>query len=185
MRNLRLSVLLVLVVLLNNLPALADSHNPEDYPLRLHIFTISNHVHRHRGMVDFVDGEGRANLYEQGQPHGVDFVFECGDRFMTSSGYETYLAKWKKPGRELVIFTRRIGSDSAATCTFKVDVKEFAYYRHSGSLSTEPSADFKKWMTDHHYDPEHGFDMPTGVHEAPEPPATDSSPDQAHTPSER
>ena len=35
------------------------------------------------------------------------------------------------------------------TCNFKVEVKSFAYFARNGNLSTEPSADFKKWMIRH------------------------------------
>jgi hypothetical protein len=132
--------------------------NPADYPLRVHIYRMNEHEHRHNGIVDFVDGEGRANLFENGVAKGVDFSFSCYDRFMTSSGGETYPAKWKKPGQSLVILMHKIGTNSAASCELKVDVKDFAYYAHNGALSTEPIAAFKQWMTEHQYDPEHGME---------------------------
>ena len=31
---------------------------------------------------------------------------------------------------------------------------------HDGRMASEPVADFKRWMVNHDYDPEHGKDMP-------------------------
>jgi hypothetical protein len=139
--------------------SVAESHNPADYPLRLHIFTVSSHVHRHHGIVWWVDGDGRANLFENGNPAGVDFAYRCNDRFMNSSGYETYPAKWKNPGQSLVILTHQIGSDSTESCVLKVDVKEFVYMGRNSEATGSPEV-LKQWMIDHHYDPEHGLDEP-------------------------
>ncbi len=69
--------------------SLAESHDPADYPLRLPIFKLSSQVHRRHGIVWWVEGNGRANLFENGNPAGVDFAYHCGDRFMDSSGDET------------------------------------------------------------------------------------------------
>ena len=46
--------------------------------------------------LDDVDGEGRANLYENSQPRGFDFKYVCDERLMNSMGYETFPARWKK-----------------------------------------------------------------------------------------
>ncbi len=140
--------------------SVAESHNLADYPLRLHIFKVSSHVHRRHGIVWWVDGDGRANLFENGNPAGIDFAYRCGDRFMDSSGYETYPARWKKPGETLVILTHRLGSDATEPCELKVDVKEFVYVGRN-SEATEPPGVLKQWMADHHYDPEHGLNEPT------------------------
>jgi hypothetical protein len=48
-------------------------------------------------------------------------------------------------------------------CELKVTMKDFAYYRRSGSLYTEPAGIFKQWMEKHHYDPEHGKNQPTDL----------------------
>ncbi len=152
------SLSLLLGVVLLTSAALGESPNPADYPLRVHIYRMSEHEHRHNGIVDFVDGEGRANLFENGVAKGVDFSFSCYERFMTSSGGETYPARWKKQGQSLVILMHKIGTNSATSCELKVDVKDFAYYSHNGTLGTEPVAAFKQWMTQHQYDPEHGME---------------------------
>jgi hypothetical protein len=142
-----------------SLTCVAESHNPADYPLRIHIFRVSSHVHRRNGVVWWVDGDGRANLFENGNPAGIDFAYRCSDRFMDSSGYETYPAKWRHPGQSLVILTHQIGSDSTEPCVLKVDVKEFVYMGRNSDTTGSPAV-LKQWMIDHHYDPEHGLDEP-------------------------
>ena len=87
--------------------AVLAAHNPADFPLRVHIFS-HNSVSHYWGpggarSLDEVDGEGRANLYENGEPRGIDFRYVCGNRLMNSMGFETYPARWKKPGKELQI----------------------------------------------------------------------------------
>jgi len=154
------AVALALVLL--GTASLAESHDPADYPLRLHIFKVSSHVHRRHGLVWWVEGEGRANIFDNGNPAGIDFAYRCGDRFMDSSGYETYPAKWKRPGETLVILTHRIGSDTTEPCDLKVDVKEFVYLGRNSEQTGSPEV-LKQWMIDHHYDPEHGLNEPVGA----------------------
>lgn len=141
--------------------AVAESKNPADYPLRIHVFRRSEttfYVHR---ATDEVKGEGRANLFENGEPKGVDFQFDCDQKLQTSSGAETFPARWKKPGEELVVLQPQFGkANSYTTCKFKVQMKDFAYFSHNGTLNTEPVADFKAWMVKHDYDPEHGKTVP-------------------------
>ncbi len=143
--------------------ALAESHNPADYPLRVHIFRRSETTFYHNHQTEEAKGEGRANLFEGGEPKGIDFQFECDTRLQTSSGYETFPAKWKKPGQELVILQPQFGKTGYDSCHLKVMVKDFAYISKSGNLSSEPIAAFKQWMTRHDYDPEHGKDTPTAA----------------------
>lgn len=158
--------LLAVCVLLST--AALAARNPADYPLRVHIFAHSS-VSHYWGpggarSLDAVDGEGRANLYENGEPRGLDFRYDCGSRMMNSMGYETYPARWKKPGKELQIL---LPADGGA-CNLKVDVKpNVVYHRHNGNLEEEPAARFKEWMVKHQYDPEHGLDLPVAA--APEP----------------
>jgi hypothetical protein len=141
--------------------AFASSHNPADYPLRVHIYRLNRHTHYYGGVTEWVEGDGRANLFENGIAHGIDFAYNCSDRFMNSSGYETYFARWKKPGLSLVLLMREIGSaNSTDTCELKVDVKDFAYVSHQGVLDTEPVSVFQAWMVKHEYDPEHGKNEP-------------------------
>jgi len=138
----------------------AESHNPADYHLRIHIYRRNETTFYHNRQAEEAKGEGRANLFEGGEPKGVDFQFECDTKLQTSSGYETFPAKWKKPGQELVILQQQFGKTTYDTCRLKVLVKDFVYVSHSGNLTTEPMDVFKQWMTKHDYDPEHGKDTP-------------------------
>lgn len=158
--------------------ALSESHKVEDYPLRIHILHFHSHEHRIHGMVQSYEGDGRADLFENGEPKGVDFSFLCSEHFMTSSGFETYPAKWKKQGASLVMLVREVGSNSTDTCELKVDVKDFVYSLHGPVTATESPAVFKAWMIKHKYDPEHGFNEPVGLDrtDAAPAPAEDAQP---------
>jgi hypothetical protein len=138
----------------------ADS--PANFPLRVHIYQRVEHTHYFHGALDWVDGDGRANLFENGQPRGFDFDFHCGDRILTSVGYETYPARWKKQDRTLELLYPVPGKPGATrSCELKVTMKEDTVYVHrQGSLDTEPASIMRDWMQRHQYDPEHGKDEP-------------------------
>lgn len=109
-------------------------------------------------------GDGRANLFQNGEARAVDFSFDCDQKLRASFGYETYMAKWKKPGQELVLLVPVFGkSNSYFTCNLKTDVKDFAYASKDGKMNSEPVEAFKKWMANHDYDPEHGKDTPKNL----------------------
>jgi hypothetical protein len=142
----------------------AESKNPADYPLRVHIFGRSQTTFYHNRYAEEAKGDGRANLFENGEARGVDFSFDCSEKLRASFGYETYPAKWKKPGRELAVLMPVFGkSGSYFTCDFKTDVKDFAYASGNNGMQSEPVAEFKTWMVNHDYDPEHGKNMPIKV----------------------
>jgi hypothetical protein len=153
-------------------PAYAGKSNPADFPLRVHIFMFNGYSHYYRPgggastSLDEVDGEGRANLYENSLPRGFDFSYQCSRRLMVSPGFETFMARWKKPGRELEILLPVMGGKPGEmnSCNLKVNMKQdTAYVRHNGLLAEEPAAAFKKWMDAHQYDPEHGKDLPANL----------------------
>ena len=142
--------------------ASAQGKNPADYPLRVHVFSRTETTFYHNRYPDEAKGEGRLNLFANGEVHGVDFSFDCPEKLKDSFGYETYPAKWKKQDKELSVLLPVFGkSGSYFTCTLKTDVKSFAYTQHDGRMSSEPSEAFKAWMVKHEYDPEHGKDSPT------------------------
>jgi len=156
--------------------ALAGSRNPADYPLRVHIFQFNSRSHYyHPGLgvsdsLNDVDGEGRANLYENGSPRGFDFSFQCGVHLMGSAGFETYMARWKKPGRVIEIIMPVMGGKPGEmnSCDLNVTMKaDSVYVRHNGLLGEEPASQFKDWMVKHQYDPEHGKDEPVNSPAAP------------------
>jgi len=156
----------------------SESRNPADYPLRVHIYRRNETTFYHNHQTEEAKGEGRANLFEGGEPKGIDFQFECDTRLQTSSGFETFPAKWKKPGQELIILQPQFGKNSYDTCKLKVMVKDFVYVSRNGNLASEPAEVFKQWMVKHEYDPEHGKNTPTQMTPAatnPTPPATPSS----------
>lgn len=143
------------------LAARAESHNPADYPLRVHIYRRNETNFYHNRSMEEAKGEGRGNLFEAGQPKGLDFEFECDQKLQTSSGFETFPAKWKKPGAELVVLQPEFGKPGAYdTCRLKVMVKDFVYVTRNGNLNSEPADVFKAWMVKHEYDPEHGKNTP-------------------------
>jgi hypothetical protein len=148
--------------LLFSTAAQAKKLNSADFPLRVHLFTHNDHSHYRSGMLDYAEGEGRANLYENGDPKAFDYSYRCGSRLMNSIGYETYMARWKKQDRSLEILLPVMGKpDAAETCEVKVDMKPgMAYYHHNGMVSEQPSAVRKQWMIEHQYDPEHGLNEP-------------------------
>lgn len=163
--------------------ALAGGPNVADYPLRVHVVQNNNHTHYHDRMVDYVDGEGRANLFENGQPRGFNYGFRCNDRVRLSEGFETYPARWKKAGGELEILLPVMGKPGAVWgCVLKVEMKEnVVYIRHNGLVDEVPAAKYKEWMDKRQYDPEHGKDQPTsaGGDQMSETPVTAAPPQPA------
>ena len=156
-----LSFVALVFALLASMPGFA-AKNPADYPLRVHIFSHNSFSHYagYAGIrtLNDVDGEGRANLYENSQPRGFDFQFNCEERLMNSMGYETYPARWKKPNVEMELLLPVSGK----TCRFRVAMKDgIAYYKHDSNFGEEPAEKFKAWMTKYQYDPEHGKDTIT------------------------
>jgi hypothetical protein len=158
--------------------AFAGKWTAADFPLRVHIFEHNSHSHYYHQSLDAVDGEGRANLYENGQPRGLDFGYRCGDRLRNSVGYETYMARWKKPERQLEILLPELGGKPGQmeVCELQVTMKDSAYYKHQGLLNEEPQEKFKAWMAKHQYDPEHGLNEPVKLEPEPAAPATAASP---------
>jgi hypothetical protein len=140
----------------------AESKNPADYPLRIHIFGRSETTFYHYRHEDEAKGDGRANLFSNGDVRGVDFNFDCSQSLVRSFGYETYPAKWKKPNEELTVLLPVFGKNNAYfTCNLHTQVKDYAYASSREGLISEPPAELKAWMVKHDYDPEHGKNVPT------------------------
>jgi hypothetical protein len=140
----------------------AESKNPADYPLRVHIFGFDETTFYHYRHADEAKGEGRANLFANGDVRGVDFNFDCSQKLVRSFGYETYPAKWKKPNQELTVLLPVFGkSNDFYTCNLQTAVKDYAYFSRGHGLESEPPAQLKAWMVKHDYDPEHGKSVPT------------------------
>ena len=160
----RISRLLIACLLAFPLAVSAESKNLADYPLRLHVFGRNQTTFYHNHVEDEAKGDGRANLFENGLAHAVNFSYECSEKVRASFGFETYPAKWKKPGQELVVLMPVFGkSNSYFTCNFKTDVKDFTYEASKNGLVSVRPEEYKSWMVKHDYDPEHGKNMPARV----------------------
>lgn len=153
------------VCLLFSPAALAGKISSADYPLRVHVFMISEHFQYYYGSLVHSDGNGRANLYENSMPSAFDFNFRCNVRLMGSMGYETYMARWRKPGSTIELLIPDMGHpDKVDLCILDVSMKTgMAYYKRAGITLEEPAAAFKDWMTKHQYDPEHGLNQPINL----------------------
>ncbi len=155
--------------------ALAGKFNTADFPLRVHILYRNGIRHYHGlggGMssLDAVDGLGQANLFQNGEPMGFDFNYSCSQPIVPTPAYETFMARWKKPGRVIEIVMPVMGGKSGDmnSCDLNVSMKQdTVYVQHNGSLTEEPAAQFKVWMAKHEYDPEHGKNMPVNPEPAP------------------
>ncbi len=173
----RVSHLISCCLLIATATVHAESKNPADYPLRVHIFTHNQTTFYHMRNAEESKGEGRANLFANGDVRGVDFTYDCSEKVKVSFGYETYPAKWKKPNQELVVLMPVFGkAGSYFTCNFKTDVKDYAYVTHDGKMGSEPPAQFKAWMVKHDYDPEHGKNVPVKLETQPAAAAPASAP---------
>ncbi len=166
------------VLLLLSAPAVnADSKNIADYTLRIRIYSKSATTFYHDRIEEESKGEGRGDVFEGDEVHGVDFNFACDEKFKASFGYETYPARWKKPGQVLTVLLPVFGkANTYFTCNFNTDVKDFVYNRHNGKLTSEPEARYKAWMVKHDYDPVHGKNMPSNPDPADAEAATDAAP---------
>lgn len=111
-----------------------------EYNLRLHIY--ETHWNQDRfGIHAF----GRANLFDQqGQPHGVEFTYNCDYHLMASSRNEAYPARWKKQDQSIDVVFGEIGASPGSyhNCEFKVSEKPFVFFRGGGELGTESPQEF-------------------------------------------
>jgi len=174
MRNLllrRVSVLCACLVF--SLPALAGKFSAADFPLRVHVVFRNGIRHYYRAggyapssSLDEVDGLGKANLFANGQPLGFDFNYQCSQPITPQTAFETFMARWKKQGRDLEIVMPVMGGKPGDmnSCDLKVIMKtETVYVRRDNGIEEEPAAQYKEWMVRHQYDPEHGKDFPVSL----------------------
>ncbi len=141
----------------------AGSHKPADFPLRISILGFIGQNHYVNNELFGTDGEGRANLYENGEAHALDIHFKCSVALRASVGYETYMARWKRPRQALEMLLPEIGKPgSTSVCQLAVDVRETQAFvpLEKGQTAVIPAAAYKLWMERAQYDPEHGKDEP-------------------------
>lgn len=176
MRPLLLLFSAVVAVFGSAIPARAARPDPADYPLRLQIFQfVARSRHQGEGKnlapdnLDYFNGAGHADLYENGQPRGLDFSFSCADPLHASSGFETFPARWKKPERTLEVLIPERGKPwNYLPCQIQVALRPgLAYFWNDDKIAEESSALLKAWMLKHHFDPENGQDEPLDADPAP------------------
>jgi hypothetical protein len=147
---------------------LAGGPDPDNYPLRVHVlrFTTQPRDLRESRRVpdgpDYVNGQGQADLFENGQPLGFLFTFSCTDPMRASGSYETFPARWKKKGKTIEILLPQAGKPwNLGACELHAEMRSgLAFYWSDEEVKEEPSAVFKDWMVKHQYDPEKGKDVP-------------------------
>lgn len=141
-----------------------ESKNPADYALRIRIYSKDATNFYSRTIMEESKGEGRANLFEGDDVHGADFNFSCSEKLKASFGYETYVAKWKKPDKVLTVLLPVMGKANTFTaCDLNVALKDNVYKRSNGRMGEEPAAKYKAWMVKHNYDPVHGKNTPMNL----------------------
>jgi hypothetical protein len=161
----------VAVCLFFSTSVFAGKINLADFSLRVHIVDRNGIRHYHGlgggfSTLDAVDGMGQANLFENGQPLGFDFTYNCHQPLTHQSTYETAVARWKTPGRVIEILMPLIGGKPGEfnSCDLKVTMKQGTVYSfRNGGLVEQPAATSKQWMIAHQYDPEHGKDEPAAA----------------------
>jgi len=155
--------------------AMAGGPDPADYPLRVLIFHYSARSRQGResksfsGATDFVDGEGMADVFENGTPESFLFTYTCADALRASTGYETVPARWKKRGKTVEILLPEPGKPwNNLTCELRAETRDgLAFYWKDGKMLEGAAATFKDWMVKHQYDPEKGKDEPVGTESVP------------------
>jgi hypothetical protein len=174
MRRVRISCVSGLAMcLMAATAARAGKFNPAEFPLRVHIVYRNGVRHYYRpggygaaSSLDQVDGQGGGDLFENSQPLGFDFNYDCSQPITPMPGYETFLARWKKPGRVIEILMPVIGGKPGDmnSCELNVSMKQdTVYVRRNGGVIEEPATKYKEWMIKHRYDPEHGMNEPVNA----------------------
>ena len=171
--------------------AFASGPNPENYPLRVHILKYASRTSPRRGgkdpsgMQEFVDGQGVADLFENGDPRGFEFTSSCTDPPIASSGYGSFPARWKKKERTLEILLPQTGKPwNWVSCDLRTEMTEgLVFFWKNGSPAVEAAKTLKEWMVKHQYNPEQGKDEPIlAVGELPAPGGTGPSDPQIASP---
>lgn len=166
----------VLGCLALSIGVLAGGRDPADYPLRVHIFKYvsqSGHGGERKNVnddqPDYVNGQGVADLFENGEPRGFQFTYNCMDVLRESGGYSTIPARWKKKEKTLELLAPEPGKPwNSETCDLKTEMRPgLAFILKNDSLGEESAAALKDWMTKHEYDPEKGKDAPVGADDGP------------------
>jgi hypothetical protein len=155
--------------------ASASGPDPDKYPLRVHILknvarpdaAKAYAAKNPENMADYIEGQGAADLFENGQPQGFLFTYSCIQPLLASGGYATYPARWKKRNKVLEILVPQAGKPwNSESCELQPSMRPgLAYFWNDqdDKVVEESAAVFKDWMAKNHYDPEKDMDLPTGA----------------------
>jgi len=121
-------------------PANASRPDPANYPLRVHVYSTRwgrDYLLTYYDSIGYgYHGYGRANLTDGSKTNAMDYTFDCEEHFLKSDSGEDYIARWKKPGKEIEMLVGIIGTDKVHTCRLHVTVKDYVYHRVRGTLET-------------------------------------------------
>lgn len=150
--------------------ALAGGPDPANYPLRVHIMKFNTRARDTRQTGDhdapeFVEGMGVADLFENGEPRGLEFSYSCIGGMKESGGYGTYPARWKKKDKTLEILLPETGKPwNLQSCDLHAEMQlGLVFYWRKGVLAEEAAKVLKDWMVKHQYDPEKDMNDPVMV----------------------
>jgi len=122
-------------------PAFAADKNPTDYPIKLTI--LETHTDTNRWGVH---GSGRGRINLDGQVNGIEFQYDCSEKYGVAYGGEYLLARWKRQPSELTVLSHGMGDSHMNTCDMKVSVHDFIYVTKDGHLATISQ---KEWAMKH------------------------------------
>lgn len=142
----------------------AGGPDPDNYPLRVHIFRNTEQGRHTRDFKtqsdspDYIDGMGVADLFDNGEPRGFEFRYSCMNGLKASGGYGTYAARWKKKDKTLEIIKPEPGKPwNLEACELHTEMRTgLVFYWKNGALAEEAAAVLKNWMVKHQFDPEKG-----------------------------
>jgi hypothetical protein len=146
----------------------AGGPDPADYPLRVHVLKNTSQPRNTRenknlsDSPDYVDGQGVADLFENGEPRGFQFSYSCIGGLKASSGYGTYPARWRKREKTLEILVPREGKSwNLDSCGLRTEMRPgLVFYFRNGQIAEESAKLLKDWMVQYKYDPEKDLSDP-------------------------
>jgi len=152
----------VAILLAASSAAWAGGPNPDNYPLRVHVFKFVQRPADKRlpkvqsDTADYTSGYGQGDLFENGDPRGFLFSYSCMASMNTSGGYGTFPARWKKRDKTLEILLPEQGKPwNLETCELKTEMRTgLVYFWRDGGVSEEAAALLKDWMVKHKFNPE-------------------------------
>jgi hypothetical protein len=162
------ALITVMVCVAASTVAFAGGPDPARYPLRVHIMKFNKRQVRDEegkkssDAPEYVQGMGVADLFENGEPQGFQFSYECIDGVQESGGYGTFPARWKRKDKTLeILLPEPRKPQNLETCALQVEMRPgLVFYWKNGALAEESAAALKAWMGKHQYDPENNKEFP-------------------------